>query len=707
MTTRHVPEHVLDLTTDQDQPSDRASTPLEAADELLGRVAFALNSTLDLREVLHRLAELALEATTAERCSLFVLHGRELRPMVALGHHRDESLWSAFRRMGPIELDDALSSSLREGRAIAVDDARASDWVPDDWTERFSLGSLVLVPLLALREPCGLMVVDRSDVKPFARDELLRLEALASCAGVAVRNARLFEATRHRARLQEALARCAGALASQVAPSEIIERLVDAFADLLGAPLCGIGLFDAAQRHITTVASRGLRAPDAPLRLEELPPTVHLGLVDVWNDDPSRAVWFTDEPWFTDYLGGDEAGVTRYLVLPISGGGRVQGAVVAGFDERTQPDAEAEEAAKALSAVAAATLERSDLLERLAVQVRRLEVLYALSAALAERADADALVRKLNELLADDGIEVAGLSFRNRRLRRHLDGQRPTPEETAGLRDGCDRIALADGSLAVPMRIDRRVAGTLRVRPVDLSDDERSFVEALASGVAQVASRGALRAELEDAARERAVASERDRIAMDLHDTVGQHLVGIGLFARRCADGLPGDSRWSERLRELADLADDGKWEIQQSIRALSFVPSGPEGLVPAVRSLASSFQSDSGITVCVDVRGEPAPLSVSVERALYRVANEALTNAWRHARCAFVRVEIAFSPDEVRLLIRDDGIGLDPRGATRGLSIGITAMRRAVAEVDGLLHVRNATPRGVTVEATVRADHR
>ena len=128
---------------------------------------------------------------------------------------------------------------------------------------------------------------------------------------------------------------------------------------------------------------------------------------------------------------------------------------------------------------------------------------------------------------------------------------------------------------------------------------------------------------------------------------------------------------------------------------------------MPALHDLTRSFEADSGIQILVEVKGKPVRLSPDAERAVYRVAHEAIANAWRHSRCAILRLELAFERREVVLRIRDDGVGLGPRGVDRGIGLGIITMRRAVAEVNGVLHVRNAGPRGVVVEARVPRDAR
>lgn len=199
---------------------------------------------------------------------------------------------------------------------------------------------------------------------------------------------------------------------------------------------------------------------------------------------------------------------------------------------------------------------------------------------------------------------------------------------------------------------------------------------------------------------EQAVAAERERIASDLHDSVGQSLVCIGLLAGRYAEELPGDSLWADRMRRLASLADQGKWEIDQAIRAMTFMPAGSRGLTRSLRELARSFGYDSGIEVVIDIALKRR-VNGAVGRALYRVAHEALSNAWRHSRCAVIRLSVENSAQGIRLRVTDDGIGLGPR-THRDSWIGIRGMKRALESVGGRLRVVNKRPRGVTVEALV-----
>ena len=355
---------------------------------------------------------------------------------------------------------------------------------------------------------------------------------------------------------------------------------------------------------------------------------------------------------------------------------------------------------------AAAFDRRGALLAGLERQVERLDVLHDLGGALAERGGSTSLVSRLNRLLDGRGPEVESLAWRSRVLARRLRGSDLTPDERAMLREGTRSTTLPDGRIAIPMHLGRRAVGTMRVRGVTSRPGELAFLEMLAAGVAEVANRISLRAEMEEAARGRELAEERDRIAADLHDTAGQLFVAIQLLARREAEKLPPDAYWAGRFRRLAELADQGKWEIDQAIDALAFFPSARRGLIPAITALAASFRGDSGLDVIVDVTGRSARLSAKAERALYRVVHESLANAWRHARCSVVRVAVAFEKDCVTLTVTDDGMGLTESIPDRG-RVGTHSMRRAITDVGGTFHIRNARPRGVVVEAAIPRDRR
>jgi signal transduction histidine kinase len=662
-----------------------AAGPVDHASrhDLFLRIALTLNSTLDLGEVLKTLAGLALEATLADRCSLFLLEESDLIPAVSLARRPDDKAWEQFQDMAPLHVADMPGASelLQGGGAVHIPRVSESALIPPAWIERFDLNALVIVPLRASGHPCGVMAIDSKH--GFSRSEVATLEAIGTYAGVAVRNARSFDAAARRARYQKALADGASALVTAMSAEEIVEQVADSYLTLLGADVCAIGLLDREGQRLTTITSRGPVEVAAHIPLAEIPPDIIETIANAWRYDPGP-VTLDDAPWLRHLI--QTADSRRYLMLPIRIHEEAAGAVLLGVRPRASLDEDGLSAATALAALAATALERSGMGRDLERRLRCVEILHDLSAALQRQTTTRGLIAALNRLLVDDDVRVLDLELTDKSLSRL----------------GESAIARVAGRRArwIVMKLGRKTVGRMRVATLN-DDADMAFLEAVANGVAEVAARAVMRLELEDASRERAVVSVRECMAADLHDTAGQIFVGMGLIARRHLTMLPPDSEWAARIARYVELSEEGKWEIDQAIRALSFFPAARRGLIPSLEAFSHSFEIDSGVRVIFDVEGDARRLEPELERALYRVAHEALTNSWRHARASVVRMQICFDTTSVKLIVIDDGIGLSSRngGALRG--VGTLSMRKAMLEAGGDLRLRTAKPRGARVEAT------
>jgi signal transduction histidine kinase len=255
--------------------------------------------------------------------------------------------------------------------------------------------------------------------------------------------------------------------------------------------------------------------------------------------------------------------------------------------------------------------------------------------------------------------------------------------------------------VVVPMSHDDELVGVLRVRPVNdrLRDDA---LLAVASGLAGILARVALRARIADAERDRAIDAERERLGRDLHDTLSQALFGICLNLDECAVASA-EPETRERLARLRSAVSQANSEVRQAIHALSFLDRGRDGLVPSLRELVDGHGADGGTLTDLRVTGTPVALPPAREEALYRVAHEALQNVRRHSNASVALVELAYGKDRVSLTVCDDGDGISAAVSDQpGLHFGLRTMRRRMEEVGGGLEVRNAAPRGVLVAAWV-----
>lgn len=666
------------------------------------QIASALRSPLELKEALRLLVGIVLESTGADHVSIFLVENNRLLPAVALRKDPSPDAWQAMKMLGPIRLNKERTRAFVSGEPVVIDDVRGNFLVPDHVVEKFSLRSMAMVAMRTDDTICGVLAAGRDEIRPFSDGEVEALGSLAVHAARAVVQARPFESVRRKARLQEALARGSAALASPLEDEEIASRLVGAFAELLDTGLCAVALVDDDQVRMRTVVATQPIERRTPIPFSEVPLSLVHFVQEAWlRSSGPGPVEIEDDPWVDELFGSRRLAVRRHLLVPLVVYDRIKGAVVLGFRNDVKLDAEEHAAVEALAAMGTAALERHVLLERLARQVRQVETLHALGAELAHGANAEALVTRINEVLKAQGAEVVGVVFRDPKLARYLGANKPTAEERAAWHE--DRwVKLAGGSWSVPMKLEGRVVGSLRVHAGELERAERTFIEALGSGLAEMANRGVLHLALEDAGRERALEVERTRIAGDLHDTVGQLLVAIQLLAGRLSDDLPSASAEQAQISRLANLASQGKRSIDDAVRALAFVPAAKRGIAASLKALTGSVEEDSGIAVSMTITGRPVRLSPVVERALYRVAHEALSNAWRHARCRRIQVDVTFGSLDVSLQVADDGTGLESEIPAGGRHMGLSSMRRAMADVGGTFELTDRRPKGLVVEARV-----
>jgi two-component system sensor histidine kinase UhpB len=196
--------------------------------------------------------------------------------------------------------------------------------------------------------------------------------------------------------------------------------------------------------------------------------------------------------------------------------------------------------------------------------------------------------------------------------------------------------------------------------------------------------------------------AERKRIAAELHDEVGQSMTGVLLILDRLAGELPGEM--ADDRRELLAEAQEATRRSVEEVRRIA-QELRPEllehlGLVSALKSLATRFTEHAGLQLEWSfARGLP-PLSPDVELAVYRVAQESLTNVARHADAQRVWLSLQSGHESVVLRVVDDGRGMN--GSTDGG--GLRGMRERAVLVGAALAIKPARTGGVEVRLEVPA---
>jgi signal transduction histidine kinase len=225
----------------------------------------------------------------------------------------------------------------------------------------------------------------------------------------------------------------------------------------------------------------------------------------------------------------------------------------------------------------------------------------------------------------------------------------------------------------------------------------RSRAEALLHTAATQAIAGTL---VEHTAR-----GERARIARELHDVVAHHISMIAVqaeTARLTTPGMP--AAGAQRLSEIGDTARAGLTEMRRLLGVLredaeaEAADRHPQPGLEQLPGLVDEARETSGGACRLIISGAPVTVGPGVGLAAYRIVQEALTNARRHAPGAAVDVEVRYSDSELRLLVRDNGPG--PEGTAPGGGHGLPGMRERAAAVGGELRAGAATVGGFLVEA-------
>ena len=223
-----------------------------------------------------------------------------------------------------------------------------------------------------------------------------------------------------------------------------------------------------------------------------------------------------------------------------------------------------------------------------------------------------------------------------------------------------------------------------------------------------IAERDATRQAMADTLRDQAAMDERARIARELHDVVAHHVSMVAVqaeTARLTTADMPQEGR--DRLAAIGDTARDALTEMRRLLgvlRAEQAEQAEPERAPQPGLARRDELLDDAraaGTTVRLTVRGPVVALAPGVDLTAYRIVQEALTNARRHAPGAEVEVEVVFSDDALRVSVHDNGEGPDGDGDGDGDGgHGLAGMHERVAMVGGSLRIGPIAGAGFSVEA-------
>jgi len=189
---------------------------------------------------------------------------------------------------------------------------------------------------------------------------------------------------------------------------------------------------------------------------------------------------------------------------------------------------------------------------------------------------------------------------------------------------------------------------------------------------------------------------ERTRIARELHDSVKQQVFAASMLLGAARRAAPDDAQ--AHVANAERLVEEAKQELEGLIHELRPVAVEGRPLDEALRNLASAFPKEQAPRITLDL-SEHVTASPEVRTAAYRIAQEALANALRHARASNVTLHLSREGDVIVLRIEDDGRGF-VSSSSEGRGVGLASMRARAVELGGRVEVRSAPSGGTRVEA-------
>jgi signal transduction histidine kinase len=201
--------------------------------------------------------------------------------------------------------------------------------------------------------------------------------------------------------------------------------------------------------------------------------------------------------------------------------------------------------------------------------------------------------------------------------------------------------------------------------------------------------------------------SERTRIARELHDTLLQSFQALMLHFQTVHDMLPSGPA-KEALEKALDRADQAILEGRNAIQNLRSSTSVTNELAQAIAALGEELGGAVGnrnsVRLRVSVEGKPHELHPILRDDVYRIAREALQNAFHHAEATKIEAEIAYADRLLRLRIRDDGTGIDSKVMATGREghWGLQGMRERAQQIGAQLEIWSQPGAGTEVELTI-----
>jgi len=194
---------------------------------------------------------------------------------------------------------------------------------------------------------------------------------------------------------------------------------------------------------------------------------------------------------------------------------------------------------------------------------------------------------------------------------------------------------------------------------------------------------------------------ERKHMASEIHDELGQHLTAVqmGLSVIRMS--------YAENGTPISTV-DDLLAKVSHTMNIVRYVATSLRpaaldlGLLPAIEWLAEDFSHRWEMTCTVEVKGNPVNFDETRSTAVFRIAQESLTNVARHAHASVVTIILHYSINKLSFQVRDNGMGFDPKVIRNKQGLGLLGMRERMLALGGEMHVDSELNNGTTISVEI-----
>ena len=617
------------------------------------------------------------------------------------------------------------------GRAALIPDiTQDSRYV---WMQGSLTQSELTVPITVKGKTIGVLDVQSEQLNDFDQTDVEMLQSLASQAGIAIENARLFaETQRLLEETEERNAELASinsmqmGLASKLDIKEIYELVGDKLRAIFGVHGIVIYSFDHVRQLVIDeyAYEKGRRYEIPPQKMTPLHETIICTGKTIFIQENSKA-------FFEKVKHPMPAGEMPLsaIIVPFKSQNRVAG-VIGLFDiDRefafTESDVRLIETLTNSMVVA---LESARLFAITQHRAEQFRVLAEVSQHIISLASVDELLNRIAHLVKDafgyihvgiglvKGDQVVSIAevgafeeaYRSISIplgegiwgRVAQEGESILSDHVNGKQGHkyMDNIGI-HSHLCVPLKIKEKVIGVMsaasgHAKAFDQSDE--IILQTLANQVSVAIEN----ARLYEQARHLAVLDERQRLGRELHDSVTQSLYGISLYAQ-AATGKIAINQFDQAKEYLDDIQNTAQESLAE-MRLLIFELKPPildkEGLIPALRNRLMSVENRAEIKSNIK-SNLTSRLPSHIEERLYQIAREALNNIIKHAHAKNILISVQRLHKSVSMEISDDGIGFEPENACRQGCLGLVNMKDLAQSQGWQLHIESSPGNGARIK--------